>query len=98
MTQTDQTLAAIKSALKSIHGRLKALEMTNGRPGEEHQPPKPMRIRVKATAIKNGYSVEATLENTELVDAEWAERLEEQAMTRLVSVMANLNNEFPREA
>ena len=65
---------------------------------QDYQAPKPMRIRVKATATKSGYSVEATLENTELVDAEWAERLEEQAMTRLVSVMANLNTEFPREA
>jgi hypothetical protein len=58
---------------------------------------KSMRIRVNASRTAKGYSVEATLENTELVELDWAERLEAQALTRLGSLMAMLNDQYPRE-
>jgi hypothetical protein len=57
-----------------------------------------MRIRINASRTAKGFSVEATLENTELVDLEWAERLEAQALTRLGNVMAKLNDQYPRES
>lgn len=60
------------------------------------EPTKPMRIRINASRTAKGYSVEATVEGTELVEQEWAERLEAQALTRLGSLMAMLNDQYPR--
>ena len=59
---------------------------------------KPMRVRVNASRTAKGYSVDATVEGTELVEQEWAERLEAQALKRLESLMAKLNAQYPRES
>lgn len=83
-------------AYEALSQRVKALEGKNGRPGEGNSI-KPMRIRVNASRTAKGYSVEATLENTELVEHEWAERLQAQALDCLASVMGKLDAQYPRD-
>lgn len=61
------------------------------------EPTKSMRIRVNASRTAKGWSIDATIDTTELVQPEWADDLQRQAMGRLELVIAELNDQYPRE-